>query len=95
MNLPSAVSRPAAYDVSLSILVAIAAVSLSKIARRYLPTPHDDMWVWLPAIAGLAAAMLFARSRSLPTYQFLLLFGLIGLSVQLLIQGIVALGFLR
>ena len=91
MNLPSAVSRPAAYDLTLSVLIAIAVVALSKLARNHLPTPHMNGWVWLPAIAGVAAAIVIARSRPMPTYQFTLLFGLLGLSAQLLLQGIVAL----
>lgn len=95
MNSPSVAYRPTASDIALTVLASIVVIGVSQVARHYLPAPSGHTWLWLPAISGLAVAWFFSRNKQIPTYRFVLLYGLGGLPVQAIIQALVVLGIVR
>jgi len=87
-------SRRKALDITLTIVIGVASLLVSRLLRSHFSAPAGDTWLWIcSAIAMLVAGGLAAR-RGLDPISWMIAFSVTYLSVQIIMQAFVAGGAL-
>ena len=86
MSFPSAELRPAAFDVTAAVGIAVVAFGISRLLRSYFPTPSGTAWLWACSILGVLAAYGLSMKHNMTALRWAMVFSITYLGLQIVLQ---------